>query len=283
MDSRHHSLVSRPRLRGGELTPIDLFDRYDSFILDMDGTLSRGASLLPGASGFLHAACIAGKKLVVLTDNSTCARTEIARRVRSSGIPFSADQVVTSSHAAAVELHRMFGRCRVYVIGEQALADDVTTLGHHVVTSGPADAVLVGFTDRFSYASLASALPILAAGASLVVTAEAPVYAAANGTMPGAGSLVGAFRGMGFKPAAIAGKPHGAAVDLALEVAATPKERVALIGDSLPNDGRAARHIGVSFVLVLTGVSTAEDEDTVVGPPDHIYSTLSDASSRIGR
>ena len=81
----------------------------------------------------------------------------------------------------------------------------------------------------------------------------------------------------------IAGKPHGAAVDLALEVAASAKEKVALIGDSLPNDGRAARHIGVPFVLVLTGVSTAEDEDPVVGPPDHIYATLSDASSYIGR
>jgi len=249
----------------------------------MDGTLSRGASLLPGASRFLHAARDAGKTLVVLTDNSTCTREQIAQRLRSSGTPFSADQVVTSSHAAAVELHRMFGRCRVYVIGEQALADDVTSMGHQLVASAPADAVLVGFTDRFSYASLVSALPILAAGASLVVTDEAPVYAASNGTMPGAGSLVGAFRGMGYEPVAIAGKPCGAAVDLALEAAATPKDRVALIGDSLPNDGRAARHIGVSFVLVLTGVSSAKDEDEVVGSPDHIYATLADASSHIGR
>ncbi|MBN1858870.1 HAD-IIA family hydrolase [Candidatus Bipolaricaulota bacterium] len=249
----------------------------------MDGTLARGESLLSGVPEFLRAASHAKKRLVVLTDNSTRPRDEIAERLRSTGIPFNADQVVTSSHAAAVELYRLLGSCRVYLIGEKALADDLTQLGHEVVTTAPADAVVVGFTSRFDYTSLAKALPILASGAPLIVTDEAPVYAAPQGTMPGAGSLVGAFRGMGYAPVVVAGKPHGAAVDLALKATGTPRDKVALIGDSLPSDGGAAQHLGVSFVLVLTGVSTAEDAILAAGPPDHVCATLADASSRNAR
>ena len=233
--------------------------------------------MLPGASEFLHAASRAGKRLVVLTDNSTCSRDEIADRLRSASVPFTADQIVTSSHAAAVELRRLLGACRVYVIGEPAFAADLTALGHEVVASAPADAVAVGFTDRFNYTSLAGALPILAAGAPLIATDEAPVYAAPQGTMPGAGTLVGAFRGMGYDPQVVAGKPCGAAVDLAFEIADAPKSRVALVGDSLPNDGGAAEHLGISFVLVLTGVSTAQEARRAPRPPDHVCATLADA------
>lgn len=259
------------------MTESTLFDCYDAFILDMDGTLARGATLLPGAAAFLRAASKAGKRLVVLTDNSTRSREDMAALLRSSGVPFTAEQVVTSSHAAAVELHRLLGPCRVYLIGEQAFAEDLRSLGHKVVSYAPADAVVVGFTERFSYATLAEALPILASGAPLLVTDEAPVYAAPEGTMPGAGSLVGAFRGMGYAPVSVAGKPHGAAVELSLELAGTPREKVALIGDSLLNDGGAADHLGVSFVLVLTGVSSLQEARRAATPPDRVYATLANA------
>jgi len=251
-----------------------LFDCYDAFILDMDGTLTRGMTLLPEAVVFLRAAWKARKRFVILTDNSTISREDIAALLRSSGIPFAAEQVVTSSHVAGLKLLDMLGPCRAYLIGEQAFAEDLRSLGHQVVPCGPADAVVVGFTESFCYATLAEALPVLVSGVPLLVSDEAPVYAAPMGTMPGAGSIVGAFRGMGYAPTFVAGKPRGAAVDLSLDLTGSPRERVALIGDSLSNDGAAAAYLGISFVLVLTGVSSLQEAQQAGIPPEHVYDTL---------
>jgi len=244
-----------------------IFHRYDAFILDMDGTLTRGATLIPGAETFLRLAVQAGKRLVILTDNSTQNREEVAARLSSPRASFSAEQVVTSSHAAARELYRRRGPCRVYLIGEPGFASELEAFGHEVVAHPPADVVAVGFTSSFSYRTLARALPMLASGAPLWASDEAPVYAAPEGTMPGAGSLVGALRGMGYAPAMVAGKPRGAAVDLSLELTGTPPDRVALIGDSLPNDGGAADHLGIDFLLVLTGVCSVEEARQAGHPP----------------
>jgi len=273
----------RPIDEGEPLTTSALFDCYDAFILDMDGTLTRGATLLPGAAAFLRDAAEAHKRLVVLTDNSTRSRDEIAALLSRSGIRFPSDRVVTSARAAAVELHRRLGPCRVRMVGEPALADDLRAMGHDVVSGAPADAVVVGFTDRFGYATLAETLPILVSGAPLIATDEAPVYAAPQGTMPGAGSLVGAFRGMGYAPMCVAGKPRGAAVDLSLELVGAPRGRVALIGDSLSNDGGAARHLGVDFILVLTGVSSSQEARNAVPHPARVYRTLADAARDVVR
>ena len=242
----------------------------------MDGTLVRGAALLPGASEFLSEAHRRRKRVVVLTDNSTSSRQVVAQRLEASGVPMDAEYVVTSSHAVAAELHRMQGASRVYLIGESALADDLRSFGHTIVVAPPADAVVVGFTSRFGYETLVSALPVLASGAPLLATDEATVYAAPGGTRPGAGCIVGAFRGMGYDPRLVAGKPDGAAVDLSLELAAASTDRVALIGDSLRNDGGAAHHLGVDFVLILSGVSSREDAERTALHPAHILDSLAD-------
>ncbi len=260
-----------------------LFERYDAFIADLDGTLTRGTTFLPGAEEFLRRAVGAGKPVVVLTDNSTRSREEIAARLGTCGVQFAAEQIVTSSYAAAIELHRLSGPSRIHLIGEPGFAEELKALGHKVVSRPPADVVVVGFTPSFDYATLARALPFLASGTPLWVTDEAPVYAASDRIMPGAGSLVGALRGMGYAPAFIAGKPAGAAVDLSLELTEAPRNRVGLIGDSLPNDGGAADHLGVDFLLVLTGVSSMKEAQEAENPPKAIFATLADAAGGVVR
>lgn len=200
----------------------------------------------------------------------------MAALIRTSGIPFGAECVVTSSYAVAVALRRSHGACRVYKVGSDVLAAELEAVGHRLVTSPPAEAVVVGFANDFCYETLAHLLPVLASGAAFVATDEAPVYAAHERTLPGAGSLVGAVRGMGFAPEIVAGKPRGLAVDLALDLAGSPRGDVALVGDSLVSDGEAARHLGVSFVLVLTGVSSRDQAVQASSPPDHLCGTLAE-------
>jgi len=245
----------------------------------MDGTLVRGRSLIPGAADFLRAAYAAGKRVIILTDNSTASRQSIADCLAVSGAPVDAGHVVTSSSVVALELSRLAECGRIHAVGEGALLDELRASGHTVVDGAPADAVVVGFTHAFNYRTLATALPALLNGAPLVATDEAPVYAAPEGVMPGAGSIVGAFRGMGFEPRWVAGKPNGIAVDRAFTLTGAPKERVAVVGDSVTNDGGAADYLGVDFMLVLSGVSTASDAAQMANPPVHILRTLADILS----
>ncbi len=266
-------------LRGGALNAKGLLDDYDAFIVDMDGTLVRGRSLIPGSGEFLRAAHKAKKRVIILTDNSTASRQAIADRLGVSGVTVNPAHVVTSSYVVALELSRAGRGGRIYAVGEGALIDELRACGHTIVNAAPADAVVVGFTPEFSYRTLATALPILSRGVPLVATDEAPVYAAPEGVLPGAGSIVGAFRGMGYKPRWVAGKPNGIAVDRAFALTEAPKERVALVGDSVTNDGGAARHLGVDFVLVLSGVSAANEAAQSADAPVHILPTLAEVLS----
>ena len=106
--------------------------KYSAFLLDVDGVLLRDSVPIPGAKEALEELRKRGR-VVLLTNNSTRSRRETAQRLSSLGFAVSPDEVVTSSYVAARYLHERFGPCRVWVIGEAGLAEELACAGHQLV------------------------------------------------------------------------------------------------------------------------------------------------------
>jgi len=234
---------------------IDVISRYDAFLLDVDGVLIRGSRVLDGSPNALASLRRQGRVLL-LTNNSSRTRANLAERLTDLGISISSEDVLPTSRIAALYLRQEAGTVQFWPLGEEGLVAELEMEGHRLAPS-PADAdwVVAGIDRQMTYGSLSNALDALRNGAKLLATNTDPTFPVPGGVRPGAGALVGALRGMGFEPHAEVGKPSAYAYRVALEILGVPAERALMVGDRLETDIEGGRRAGLDTALLLTGVS----------------------------
>ena len=232
-----------------------LADRYEAFLLDLDGVLYRGDEALPGAAGALAELRARGRRIAFLTNNSARTPEGVAEKLTSVGIPASPDEVVTS---ALVTAERIRGAvASAYVIGEAGLRAALAEAGIEVLGGEPerADAVVIGWDRSVDYDRLRVAAVLVGAGARLVATNTDASYPAPGGQeWPGAGAIVAAVETATGMRAESFGKPAPALFEAAMERVAT--RRALVVGDRLETDVAGAVAAGLDAALVLTGAAT---------------------------
>jgi len=251
-------------------------ERYEAFIIDIDGVLVRGSEPIPGAAeGFLRLKRIG--KTFLLTNNSTRSRATHAERLTSLGFPVELNDVVSSSYIAAHYLARRFKAVSVWPIGEDGLTAELKAAGHRIVTvPEEAEWIVVGMDRRFDYEAIASALRALLAGARFLATNTDATFPTPEGLLPGAGAMVGALIGMGYRPEVAVGKPSRIAYETALESIDAPMERILMIGDRLETDITGAARVGLDTAYVLTGVGELSDIERIGPSPKWVAAGLAD-------
>lgn len=233
-------------------------DPYRGFLLDLDGVLVRGRSVLPGAADALVALRRRGP-VALLTNNSTQSRLTAARKLSERGLPVSAEEVIPSCYVAAHHLREEIGAVRFWYLGEEGIATEMALAGHRHVEPAQAEWVVVGMDRALTYDKLSHALQALLAGARLLATNRDPTYPTETGLIPGAGAVVGALEGMGFPPELVVGKPSPIAYRVALTALGIGPAEALMIGDRLETDILGAQGVGMDTALVLSGISTGED------------------------
>ncbi len=234
-------------------------EKYQAFLIDLDGVLVRGGEPLPGAAEALRRLKGLGR-VIVLSNNSTRSRKEFAERLQGLGFEVSPEEIVNSAYILARRLLELAGPSPVFVIGEEGLREELELAGHRLTGPEEARFLAVGMDRALTYEKLAQALRALRRAARFLATNADPTYPTPEGEVPGAGAVVGAIRGMGFPPEEVVGKPAEVAFRVALEAAGVddPKKCL-LIGDRLETDILGAARLGIDSVLVLTGVTSQED------------------------
>jgi 4-nitrophenyl phosphatase len=212
-------------------------------------------------------------------------RTEYVTRLKAMGAPVDAGRVVSSARATALYLvEREPSIRRVLVVGAGGLERELRDVGLDVVTAayaatrmsqervdgfvaaGAPDAVVVGLDPALTYLRLAAAADAIRSGARFIATNRDPVYPMERGLRPGAGSIVAAVEATtGVTPLSI-GKPEPLLLEAAAHAAGRTAAEAVMIGDALGSDIAAARALGITSILMLTGVTRP---DQVAGlPPD---------------
>lgn len=224
-----------------------------TWVLDLDGVVWLTGEPIPGVQAALADLHAAGVRTLFATNNSAPTVGELQARLRRAGVEAVPDDLVTSAHAAVTLLEP--GSTALPLAGP-GVYEALHERGVRVVEHGTADAVVVGWTDRFDFPALAAAADAVRRGARLVGTNEDPALPTPEGLVPGAGALLAAVSTAAGARPTVAGKPHGPLAELIRRRA--PDARV-VVGDRPSTDGRLAQRLALPFALVLSGVTAPGD------------------------
>jgi glycerol 3-phosphatase-2 len=243
-----------------------LVDRHDVLLLDLDGTLYRGEQPVEHAPEAVAQAVAAGRQVGYITNNASRSPAAVTTALTELGYPATPEDVVTSAQAAARLLsQRLPAASRVYVVGTDALGAEVMGAGLALADGADdAEAVVQGHSPRTAWPQLAEACLAIRRGVPWLATNIDATLPTERGELPGNGAMVAALRTATGAEPDVAGKPGPRLLEEAIRrtAATTPL----MVGDRLDSDIAAAHAAGVPSLLVLTGVSAAED--VLVAPPD---------------
>lgn len=250
-------------------------------LVDLDGTVVRGGSLLPGADEGVRALRAAGLDVVFLTNNPTRSPADWADHLTDLGVPADPDQVLTSAAATRGYLDDHYAGALAFPIAgdavvEQLRAADVT----FVEDATEAEVVVAGFDVEFDYGDLTAGLRGLRAGADLVGTDPDRWVPTGEGAIPGSGAVVNAVAGAAeVEPTAVLGKPSQETVDLALARLEVPAGECLLVGDRLDTDVAMGERAGMTTAVVHTGATDDAALATAEVSPDHVLQSLADVGA----
>jgi HAD superfamily hydrolase (TIGR01457 family) len=251
-----------------------LAERYDAFLFDLDGVLYRGKDPVDHAADAIARLRADGKGVAFVTNNSSATPQAVSERLRTVGVAAEPNEVETSALTTAAMLSGD-GVRTTFVVGEEGIRQALTEVGIEVTDGTPAgvDTVVVGLDRRADYEALKTASVLVEAGARLVATNGDVTFPASGGQRwPGAGALLAAVVATTGATPSIVGKPNPPILRAALERAGGGTPLV--IGDRLDTDIEGAAGIGWDSLLVLTGISTAQDAAQADPAPTFIGSDL---------
>jgi glycerol 3-phosphatase-2 len=233
---------------------MDLASQFDCFLLDLDGTLFRGESVVPGATEAVARLRAAEAGVVFMTNNSSRTPAEVTASLVDLGFAADEQEVVTSAMVTAGLLAAR-GATEAYVIGETGIRQALSSEGIKVLEGAPSESeyVVVGFDRAADYASLRTACLLVQRGARLVATNADAAFPAPEGWWPGAGALLSVITTTTGTVPEVVGKPHAPIFEAAH--AAGGGGRPLVVGDRLDTDVEGANRLGWSSLLVLSGIS----------------------------
>jgi 4-nitrophenyl phosphatase len=208
----------------------------DGVVLDMDGVVWRGTTILPGTPDFFLFLREHNIPYALASNNASKNALEYVARAESIGIPIDVDHIVTSALVTVEELARTYpAGTAVYVIGSESLKQLVADSGFGVNSpdAGVAKAVVVGLDVTLTYEKLLVAGRHILAGADFIATNRDVTFPAADGLAPGNGSIVAAIQTWTGHTPRFMGKPEPAMFRTALDHLGTAPERTLMVGDRL--------------------------------------------------
>lgn len=247
-----------------------------ALLLDLDGVLWRGQSLLPGAPelfGFLRERSL---PFCLVSNNATLTLDQVRDRLSPVGANLSAEHLVTSAHAAAGYFRRNYRQPpAVVLIGEDELRQALTEAGCRVLDRADgAAAVVVGMDRGLTWDKLVEAGLAIAAGAAFVGTNPDRTFPTERGMAPGNGAILAALETATGRSPIIVGKPEPHLFLEATARLALPPAQVLVVGDRLETDIEGGLRAGMQTALVLTGATQPAELREGRIRPDAVFEDL---------
>ena len=237
------------------------------FLFDLDGVLLKGKEKpikLGGTKVFLKIRS-RGKKLLVVTNNSTDTVEAVFHRLRSEGIPVELDEVLTSTRLTAEYIASRYGRARFFLVGETGFEEELKRVGLKKARGPRADVVVVGLDRRLTYAKLDRAVRLARGGAHIVACHPARLYMYKRGPAIGVGPILKAIEYGAEKRGVSVGKPSPVMFEIAMRRSGCTVGETVMIGDQEDTDVEGASRAGIDSILVLSGLYDGKAKTKAVG------------------
>ncbi|MEA4945503.1 MAG: HAD-IIA family hydrolase [Propionicimonas sp.] len=239
----------------------------ECFLTDMDGVLVHEEEPLPGAAELIDRWVTTSRRFLVLTNNSIFTARDLAARLARSGLNIPEENIWTSALATASFLRNQPGNKTAFVIGEVGLTTALHEAGF-VLTDVDPDFVVLGETRNYSFEAITKAIRLITEGARYICTNPDATGPSKDGILPATGAVAAMITAATNRQPYVVGKPNPMMFRSAMNRIEAHSETTAMIGDRMDTDIVAGMEAGLLTVLVMTGVTTADDVETFPFRPD---------------
>lgn len=252
------------------ITADELCHRFDGFLFDAYGVLVDSDGILPGAHDFLQRLRELKKPFRIISNDASTTPEAKVERWASRGLFLEPDHLITpwqvlASAQTPVALDGLgcfligtpLSRMMLWSAGGE-LVDTASALDVLIIADEVDDHVLHRCDEALS---LVTEAIHLGREVQLLLVNPDLIYPSARGFGFTAGSLALMFesalerlfhRPFRFRPI---GKPQPYLYEMGLSQLGVPRERVCMIGDQLETDVAGALEVGLSAVLIGTGIT----------------------------
>lgn len=245
------------------------------FLIDMDGVIYGGDTMIPGADKFVAKLLRENIHFTFMTNNSQRTPLEAVRKLRKLGIEVTESHVYTSAMATGKFIASQMPHGSAYVLGEGGLLTSLHENGLTLVETDP-DFVVLGEGRNFTLEMVQKAVDMILAGAKFIATNRDPSPKRKGWNNLGIAATAAMIEEATGTKAFVIGKPgpvmmRSARKSIGLETAET-----VVIGDTMQTDIRGGVQMGYKTILVLTGVSRREDFSQFAFKPDMVVESIND-------
>ncbi len=251
------------------------FNQKHGFICDMDGVIYHGNQVLPGAAEFIQWLREEEKEFLFLTNNSGYTPRELQQKLARMGLDVSQEHFYTSALATAAFLKEQAPGCSVFAIGEAGLLNALYDAGITMNDVNP-DYVVVGEGRAYSLDALTKAVNLVLGGAKLIGANSDVSGPIENGIAPACRALIAPIEMATGTQAYFCGKPNPLMMRTGLRLLNCHSEDAVMVGDRMDTDVISGLESGMSTVLVLSGISTAETLRTYAYRPTVVLNGVGD-------
>lgn len=265
------SQLLRIRSVGGEVS----VEKYEGYLIDLDGTMYRGTECIQDAVDFVARLRKKGIPYLFVTNNSSKTPEKVAEHLKHFGIETDGNEIFTTSMATAEYLYNQHPQSSIFVIGEEGLTTALGDKGFVFNEQDP-EAVVIGIDRKITYEKLAKACLAVRNGAMFFSTNGDFALPTERGLLPGNGAITSVISASTQTDPVFIGKPHSIIMEQALKVLGVPKGRTLMIGDNYDTDILAGINFGMDTLLVHTGVTTKEAVMAKKRQPTYAVDTLAE-------
>ena len=246
-----------------------------NYLIDMDGVLVSGRTIIPGADKFVERLKDQGAEYLILTNNPLYTPGDLAHRLQTIGLDVPAERIFTSAIATARFLQSQKPDGTAFVIGESGLTEAIHGVGY-IITDQDPDYVVLGETHTYNVALITKAIRLIAEGARFIATNPDPSGPSEDGLVPACGAMAALVEtASGTRPFFV-GKPNPLMMRTALNYLDIHSEDTVMVGDRMETDIIAGVESGMETILVLTGVTHREDVRRYPYQPTRIVQSVAD-------
>ncbi|EKS10122.1 TIGR01458 family HAD-type hydrolase [Leptospira santarosai] len=219
-------------------------------LLDLDGVLYTGDSVLPGAREAVSYLRKNHIPHLFLTNTTTKSRKEISEFLSDLKIPVEEKRILNSPRAAR-EYIRETGNPKTFFVLLEEVQKDLEGIDSE--QKAP-EAVLIGDIGKeWNYKILNDIFQKVKKGARLIALHKGRYWQTKEGLMLDIGAFVSGIEYSTGVKAEIIGKPFPAFFNASLKMIATQASGTIMIGDDLDSDVGGAQACGIRGILVKTG------------------------------
>ena len=236
-------------------------------LIDMDGVVYAGDTLIPGADVFINRLLKENIPFMFMTNNSQRTRIDAVRKLDRLGINVKEEHVYNSAMATGKFLSSQIPGGTAYVLGEGGLLSSLHENGISLVNTDP-DFVVLGEGRNFTLEMVQRAVDMILAGAKFVITNRDPSPKKKGWDNLGIAATSAMIEEATGVKAFVVGKPSPVMMRSARKALGLETAETTIIGDTMGTDIRGGVQMGYKTILVLTGMTKREDLPRYAFKPD---------------